>query len=199
MSQSQLKGKLHRAWLTALCLCLLPALPALAGADVVQGQRNPQTGLYSWKTAQHGFSIELIQVLPDMVKALYSARGLPPRVVDSMKNYCVFGTVVRNESQQQVSYRVADWDYVTADGKIHDVKTKTQWVRQWEAMGVPYRWSILADEQTFEPGDWIQGFTTIKLPPDSTFDLVYSWRLQDVSYQNTIKGLRCAPAEAPQL
>ena len=179
--------------------CVLLLMPGMLLAADAQEQRNPQTGLYSWKAQQHGFSIQLIQVLPDMVKALYSARGLPPRVIDSMKDYCVLGTIVRNESDHQVSYRVADWRYVTPDGKVHKIKTKSQWIKQWEAMGVPYRWSLLADEPTFEPGDWIQGFTTIKLPPDSIFDLVYSWKLQDESYQNTIKGVRCAPAEAPKL
>lgn len=174
-------------------------LPVAASAGEVQQQRSPRTGLYTWQVEEHGFSIQLVQILPDMVKAVYSSRGLPPRLINSMKDYCVFGTIIRNTSNKPVSYRVANWQYVTPDGKKHPVKTKTQWVKEWEAMGVPYRWSILADDQTFHPGDWIQGFTTVKLPPESTLDLIYTWRLQDEPYQNTIKGLRCAPAEAPKL
>lgn len=173
--------------------------PVVVSAGEVQQERSPRTGLYSWHAEEHGFSIQLVQILPDMVKAVYSSRGLPPRLINSMKDYCVFGTIIRNTSDKPVNYRVADWQYVTPDGQKHPIKTKTQWIKEWEAMGVPYRWSILADDQTFQPGDWIQGFTTVKLPPESKLDLIYTWRLQDESHQNTIKGLRCAPAEAPKL
>ncbi|MGD8641008.1 MAG: hypothetical protein PVG89_10300 [Gammaproteobacteria bacterium] len=179
--------------------CALFIAPVNALAAKVQETRNPQTGLYTWKVEQQGFSIELIQLLPDMVKAVYSSRGLPQRIIDSMKGYCVFGTIIRNTIDEPVSYRVADWRYIAPGGETHPVKTKSQWVKEWEAMGVSYRWSILADDQTFQPGDWIQGMTTIKLPPESRLDLVYTWRIGDELHQNTIKGLRCAPATAPEL
>ena len=87
---------------------------------------------------------------------------------------------------------------MTDNGQELPIKTKTQWLQEWEDMGVAFRWSILPDDQTFEPGDWSQGFTTIPLPPDSTFNLVYTWRLEGESHHGKIEGLRCAPADPPQ-
>ena len=64
--------------------------------------------------------------------------------------------------------------------------------------GVSFRWSILPDDQTFEPGDWSQGFTTIPLPPGSSINLIYTWRHQGENHTGTLEGLRCAPAQPPQ-
>ena len=176
------------------CLCLL--LPLQAGAAVAQ-QVNPDTGLLSWKVDDQAFSIELIQVLPDYVRAVYAARGLPQKIIDDVSSYCVFGTIIRNTTAAPLSYRVADWRYTTPDGARHRLKTKSEWVQEWRDMGVAFRWSMLADEQTFAEGDWVQGFTTVKLPPDSRFDLDYAWSQHGRKYVATIKGVRCAPAEAP--
>lgn len=180
------------------CLGLLFCLPLLLSAGEVQQHTDPDTGLLSWQIREPGFGMQLLQVLPDYVRATYSARGLPPDVVETVAGYCVFGTIVTNDSQQQLSYRVADWRYVTKDGKSHPLKTKTQWVNEWKDQGVAFRWSILPDDQTFEPGDWSQGFTTIPLPPGSVFDLVYSWRYQSETHEGKLEGLRCAPAELPE-
>jgi hypothetical protein len=158
---------------------------------------DPGTGLMSWKVDGQAFSIELIQVLPDYVRAVYSARGLPAEIVDEVSSYCVFGTIIRNTTDQPLSYRVADWRYITPDGTQHPLKTKSEWVEEWRSMGVAFRWSMLADEQTFSEGDWVQGFTTVKLPPGSRFDLRYSWSQHDKTFTDTIENLRCAPAEAP--
>lgn len=167
-----------------------------AGAGV-QPQRDPETGLLSWSVEGPGLSLQLIQMLPDYVAAVYASRGLPPAVLESIAAYCVFGTIVTNTSDEQVSYRVADWRYLSADGRQHRVRTKSEWLDEWQKMGVAYRWSILPDDQTFEPGDWSQGFTTIALPPDSVFTLLYSWRYRDETHSGKIEGLRCAPASAP--
>jgi hypothetical protein len=179
-----------------LFLFLYTNCVAFAG-DIRQHQ-DPVTGLITWKVQEPGFSLQLIQLLPDYVTAVYSARGLPPSLVKTMASHCVFGTIIKNESGEQLSYRVADWRYVTADGKAHPIKTKTEWVKEWKDQGVSFRWSILPDDQTFEPGDWSQGFTTIALPPDSPFDLIYTWRHQSENRKGTLEGLRCAPAQAPQ-
>ena len=53
-------------------LCSLPAVAAMATRHV-----DPDTGLLSWKVEGQAFAIELIQVLPDYVRAVYAARGLP--------------------------------------------------------------------------------------------------------------------------
>jgi len=173
-------------------------LPCGVSAGDIQQHRDPETGLITWKAQEPGFSLQLIQLLPDYVTAVYSARGLPPSLVKTMASYCVFGTIIKNESDQQLAYRVADWRYTTGDGKAHPIKTKTEWVQEWKDQGVSFRWSILPDDQTFEPGDWSQGFTTIPLPPGSSINLIYTWRHQGENHTGTLEGLRCAPAQPPQ-
>lgn len=175
-------------------LMMLLCAPVTYAAQLTQ-HRDSESGLLSWKQVDRGFSLELIQLLPDYVKALYSSRGLPPSVVDGMTPYCVFGTVVQNHSGGALSYRVADWRYVTADGKKHPLKTKTQWVAEWKKQGSDFGWSILPAAMTFDTGDWAQGFTTVRLPPDSHFDLIYSWRHHGKRYTSTLKNLVCAPAQ----
>jgi len=96
---------------------LLCCFPLLLSAGEVQRHTDPDTGLLSWQIREPGFGMQLLQVLPDYVRATYSARGLPPDVVETVAAYCVFGTIVTNDSQQQLSYQVADWRYVTKDGK----------------------------------------------------------------------------------
>ena len=86
----------------------------------------------------------------------YNCSQRAAKLVKTMASYCVFGTIIKNESDQQLAYRVADWRYTTADGKAHPIKTKTEWVQEWKDQGVSFRWSILPDDQTFEPGDWSQ-------------------------------------------
>ncbi len=153
--------------------------------------------LLAWKAQHPGFSLQLIQLLPDYIRAIYSARGLQKDVVELMASYCVFGTIIKNESNTDLAYRVADWRYVTNDGQSHPVKTKTQWLEEWKKLGVAFRWSLLPDDQSFAPGDWSQGFTTIPLKPGETFNLHYSWTLEGKTHEATIEELRCAPATQP--
>ena len=177
-------------------ICWLAAsFPALAAE--VQQSRAPDTGLLSWKVEEQGFSLELIQLLPDFVRAVYAARGLPPEAVKEIARYCVFGTIVINKSNSQVSYRIADWRYVTPDGQKRPLKGKAQWVDEWGKMGVRFKWTLLPDDQTFEVGDWSQGFTTMELPRESRFDLIYSWTLEGKTHVSKIEGVRCAPERAP--
>ena len=175
-------------------LLMLLCAPASHAAQLTQ-HRDPESGLLSWKQVDRGLSLELIQLLPDYVQALYSSRGLPKLVVDGMAPYCVFGSVVQNHSGGELSYRVADWRYVTADGKKHPLKTKIQWVAEWKRQGSDFGWSILPAAMTFDTGDWAQGFTTVRLPPGSRFDLIYSWRHHGKRYTGTLKNLVCAPAQ----
>lgn len=176
---------------------LLLAIPLVVSAGEVQQHRDPDTGLMSWKAVEPGFSLQLIQVLPDYVAAVYSSRGLPDKLIERVLEHCVFGTILTNDSDTQLFYRVADWRFITPDGKPHPVKAKSVWIKEWAAMGVPFRWSMLADEQTFEPGDWMQGFTTVGLPPGSEFDFLFSWRIRGEEQHGKIEGVRCAPATAP--
>lgn len=176
-------------------LIFLLALPAYAA---VQKFTDDNSGLLSWKAQDSGLSLQFIQLLPDFVRAVYSARGLPDKAVELMASYCIFGTIIMNKSGQPLSYRVADWRYVTQDGKSHPVKTKTQWLKEWRAMGVKFHFSLLPDAQTFSPGDWSQGFTTLALPPGTPVTLYYYWTLQGKKHEGVFKNMRCAPAKAPR-
>jgi hypothetical protein len=182
-----------QAWAAGLVLISQQGLTdGTAGKQV-----NPDTGLFSWKSQDDALELEFIQVLPDYVRAVYSSRGLPQEIVDKVSSYCVFGTILHNRSDGPVAYRVADWRYITPDGERHRIRTKSEWVQEWRGMGVAFRWSMLPDDQTFEVGDWGQGFTTIGLMPGSRFDLEYSWHVNDTVFTRTIKEVECAPAEAP--
>ena len=174
-------------------LLLLPLLPVTA--DEVHQYRDPDTGLMSWRVQQPGFSLQLVQMLPDYVAAVYSSRGLPPELIERMRAHCVFGTILTNDSDVTLTYRVADWHAVTPDGTSHPFRAKSAWVAERATMGVGFRWLILADEQSFEPGDWMQGFTTVELAPDSEFDFVFSVDLQGERHEGRMASVRCAPAQ----
>jgi hypothetical protein len=182
------------AWLLAFVCLVLPALATSAITEHV----SPDTGLSSWKSAGDALDFELVQVLPDYVRAVYTSRGLPKAVVDKVSSYCVFGTILRNTTDRPLSYRVADWRYITPDGARHRIRTKSEWVSEWRDMGVAFRWSMLPDDQTFAVGDWGQGFTTIALQPGSRFALEYSWTQDDKTETRRIEEVRCAPAELPK-
>jgi hypothetical protein len=184
--------------LAALALLPSSATPAAQSGEI-RTFTDDASGLLSWKAQHPGFSLQFIQLLPDYIRAIYSARGLPDDVVELMAGYCVFGTIIKNESTEPLSYRVADWRYITADGRAHPIKTKTEWLKDWRDRGVAFRWSLLPDTQTFAPGDWSQGFTTLPLPPDTAVKLHYTWTQQGTHHEGTFENLRCAPAKAPRL
>ena len=175
----------------------------LLGAALCAGVRaevehavNPETGLSSWKAVHDGFSLQLIQVLPDYVRAVYASRGLPPEAIERIAAYCVFGAIVRNESDAALAWRLTDWRYVSADGHPQPLKPKSAWLAEWRDLGVPFRWTLLADEQFYSPGDWGQGFITLKLAPGDEFDLHYSWSQDEKIYRGIIKQARCAAPAA---
>ena len=183
--------------LPALLLSIAGHMPQ--GMAAVQTFTDEATGLLSGQDRHPGFSLQFIQLLPDYVRAVYSARGLQPKVVELMAGYCMFGTIIKNESDKPLSYRVADWRYITADGQAHPVKTKTQWLKEWQDMGVAFRWSLLPDDQQFAPGDWSQGFTTLPLARGTVFKLKYQWTQQEETHEGIFEELQCAPEEAPDV
>lgn len=173
----------------------LLVIMARAGAVTIVEEKNPTSGLSRWHTEGQEFSLELIQLIPDFVRAVFDSKGLPPAIIDSVSSYCVFGTIVRNRADVPLSYDIADWRYVTVDGVEHVGKLKSEWVSEWREMGVAFRWTLLPEAETFQVGDWGQGFTTVKLPHGTPFDLHYSWTRDGRIHHATIEGLHCAPSE----
>jgi hypothetical protein len=153
--------------------------------------QDPNSGLYSWKVIDRGFSLELVQLPPDFIRAVYASRELPPAMIEEVASYCAFGTIARNETKSPVSYRVADWRAVTPDGKRHRLRTKTEWLKHWQKMGVDFSFSILPDAMTFDEGDWAQGFTTIRIPHGTHFDLIYTWRQHGKTFSGKLSNLVC--------
>ncbi len=191
--------RMHRSSILAVkysvLMLLLLALVAGARAAEVVREINPASGLSTWRVDEQDFSIELIQLLPDYVRAVFASKGLPQEVIDAVSSYCVFGTIVRNRSAVPLSYDVADWRYVTAEGVAHAGKTKAEWVSEWRDMGIAFRWTLLPEAQTFQVGDWGQGFTTVKLSPGTRFDLHYGWSQQGEIHKYVIKDMQCAPED----
>lgn len=180
---------------TTIAAALLVTGAARAG-DEVATSVDAETGLKSWKWEGNGLGIELIQVPPDFIRASYARRGLPDTVIEAVATRCVFGTIIRNISEWPLSYRVADWRYTTDAGMEKPIKTKSEWLEEWHAMGVRFSWSILADDPTFAVGDWIQGFTTMAEPHASRLDLKVVWSIEGEPYEKILSGLECAPPPA---
>jgi len=155
---------------------------------------RPESQQTKWKAVERGFSLELVQVKDDYVRAVFLARGLPGDVVEKVSRYCVFGTIIKNHSDSPISSRLSGWRVVTIDGVEHKLKLKADWTREWSKKGIAFRWLILSEEQNFDAGDWIQGFSTIAVAPGKSFDLHYSWKQNGKTYNNEIKGVTCASA-----
>jgi hypothetical protein len=170
---------------------LLLSLAAASWADDTIITTNPETGLKTWKKSDRGFSLELVQLLPEFVQATYASRDLPPAIYASMHGYCIFGTIARNETSAPLSYRVAEWRYITVDGKQHRLRTKSEWIATWKKLGADFSYSILPDDMTFDEGDWAQGFTTPRIAPGTRFDLIYVWRQHGKTYTGKLENLFC--------
>jgi len=177
--------------LIAVCLSVFHTQIQAAQATV---QKNNVSGLLTWTSKDDGFSIELIQLLPDFVRAVYDKHGLPADEVERIAGYCDFGTIIQNTSQQQLSYRVSDWRYIDKNGKAYPVKTKAQWLEEWRKADITFAWTLLPGSGDFGIGDWQQGFTTIKIDRNEKFDLVYTWTLDGKKHQGKIENMSCAPA-----
>lgn len=160
-------------------------------------ETNPENGLSNWQSVDAPFKLQLLQLMPDNVRAVYSNKGFPPDLVEEMAGYCMFGSVISNLSDAPLDYDVADWRAVTSDGVQHRPRTKTEWLAIWKQRGVDYGWSILPAAQTLDPGDWGQGFTTLKLPRDTRFDFIYSWRQNGQTFHATLEGVQCPPDKLP--
>lgn len=178
-------------WRCAAALLFVAAAPSAAAVEV-ERRVDPETGLYSWKFVDHGLSLELIQLLGDYVRAVYGGMGFNEELLRVLDRYCVYGTIAKNLADRPLSYRVADWRYRLA-GRDRPPKTKSEWVTEWRSAGIRYNWSILPDQQTFDIGDWSQGFTTVLAPRGSRFDLTVRWTIAGETHEATIDDMQCPP------
>jgi hypothetical protein len=181
-----------------LLIVLIMAATEAAAAET-SVHKNETSGLLTWTVSDEGFQIELIQLLPDFIRAIYAKHNFPREEVERAASYCVFGTILKNTSDKHLSYRVLDWRYRTKDGIQHPIKTKTQWLEEWRKAGVSFSWTLLPDVGEFSVGDWQQGFTTIKLPRETEFDFIYKWQLDGVTHTGILENMRCAPESLPEI
>ncbi|MDE2131069.1 MAG: hypothetical protein KGJ74_15605 [Betaproteobacteria bacterium] len=180
---------------------IFPLLAALACAGLPPGSAQAadaapsaaaSAAQPSWTNAGHSFTVQLIQLGPDNVRAFYDNMGYPPKAIDAIAKVCVFGTSIHNQTKVSITYDVADWRAVTPDGQQHPLITKTQWLARWKELGLSSDWSILPPQQTLQPGDWAQGFTTVDLPRGARFKLVYFWKEHGTQRRATLAGPQCA-------
>lgn len=181
-----------RFLISLLILALLPPATALAAKQT--RYLNEQNGLYTWTSEGDGFSVELIQVVPDFIRAIYGKHEFPKKEIEEIAGYCVYGSVIKNTSDKVLTYDVSDWHYEYR-GRSYPIKTKSEWLEQWRKAGVLFSWTLLPDAGEFYVGDWQQGFTTIELPREATFDLVYTWTLDGREYSDRITDMECSPAD----
>ena len=185
------------SWLLALLLTC--NAHAGEGEGETQSQRNPETGQISWKTTKQGVTLELTQLTPDQSHAFFIGRSFVSAEAEHYAAACVFMTILRNEAAPAaIAYNLAEWRAVDADGRTSPMKLKEDWLKEWEARNlaparkIAFEWSQLPTVQTFEPGDWNQGMTTLMLPRGSRFDLKFSWTTQGKRQENIMKGVICA-------
>lgn len=181
---------IYRKLILSVTLLFFVAGPQAATVTV---HKNDVSGLLTWSSEDEGFSIELIQLLPDFIRAIYAKHHFPVDEIERVASYCMFGTILKNTSNQNLSYRVKNWRYKTEGGIKLPVKTKSQWLDEWKKAGIIFSWTLLPDTGEFAVGDWQQGFTTIKLPRNTVFDLIYKWELDGVAHSGVIENLTCAP------
>ncbi len=185
-----------------ILISVIFVLNTVAYAANVVIHKNEASGLLTWTVDDTGFRMELIQLLPDFIRAIYAKHNFSDDEVERAASYCVFGTILNNTSEKHLSYRVSNWRYRAKQangeyGKERPVKTKTQWLEEWKKAGIQFSWTLLPDEGEFAVGDWQQGFTTIDLPRESEFDLIYKWGLDGVEHSGVLKNLKCAPETLP--
>lgn len=180
-----------RSFVLAALVCGSLLVAAHAGPAIAPASA-PQAAPAAWSNLKHGFTLELLQLSPDNVRAFYDNMGYPHRAIAAIAHVCVLGTSIHNRAKAPITYDVASWRAITPDGQQHPLITKTDWLARWKALGIGADWSILPVQQTLQPGDWAQGFTTVDLPRGTRFKLVYSWREHGTQHQATLAGPQCA-------
>jgi hypothetical protein len=179
--------------------CVLAWCFTSAAVAEVKHEVNAETGIESWQVHDQGVGFTLMQISPDQARGFFIGRGFDRQSVDYYASYCVFMTIVRNESvPDSISYNLADWTFYPRQGKPGKLKLKDAWLKEWQQRGVSkpaqiaFEWSQHPITQTFEVGDWNQGMTTYALPLGSYFDLKFRWKVDGVMHETTLKDVHCA-------
>ncbi|WJW74814.1 hypothetical protein QVG61_09920 [Thiohalobacter sp. IOR34] len=180
---------------TTLAL-LLPPLAA-ATEPTLEGS-DPATGLRYWEWRAEGVQLRLTQRLPDQTRAFFLARGFDAASAERYATACVFQSLFRNDGEEAISFALADWQVVTAEGQ-HPPLSREHWSTIWQQAGLPkaariaFEWSQLPSRQHYQPGDYNWGMSSYGLAPGSRFDLIFSWQRNGQRQSGRLNGLVCAP------
>ena len=187
---------MNRFLLTIGCVAAW-CIPAQAAE--VKHEINAETGVESWQMRDQGVGFTLMQITPDQARGFFIGRGFDRPSVDYYASYCVFMTIVRNESvAESIAYNLGDWRVYPAQGAPGKLKLKEEWLSEWRQRNVAepaliaFEWSQHPTTQTFEVGDWNQGMTTYALPLGSYFDLQFRWKVNGAMHETTLKNVHCA-------
>ncbi len=170
---------------------LLPWLLLWASTAWAQGDR--------WGFRQGGFSLQLIQRTPDQTRAFFQARGFSLAASDQIAEACVLQAILRNEGERELTVDLRRWR-VLQDGREKPIPVASSWRPRWEklrespAAQIAFRWALFPTQQRFFPGDQAWGMIPFGPAPDRVFDLLLTWKEDQIPRQGRISGIRC-PAD----
>lgn len=183
----------------AIGACLLLA-PQVSPAALSTGT-DEQAQLPFWELRDESMSLRLVQRLPDQTRGFFTARGFSPEHAERIAQSCVFQTVFKNESRgptaADIEYDLRRWA-VSSDGKTHGLKTREDWITEWQQAGVTlpaqlaFEWSLYPTRQVYRSGDYNWGMSIFNLKPGAAFDLTVVWTQHGKEQRETIRGMRCA-------
>lgn len=178
----------------------LAALVALASPSALAepSRRDPDTGAATWEVQTQGVTLSLTQLLPDQIRAFYSARGFDAAAAEVFAQACVFMTVLRNDAAAgELSFRLADWQ-VRQGGEARGLPSLAGWLERWQGLGVSgpariaFRWAQFPPEQSYAPGEWNQGMLATGLPPGSRFNLSARWTAAGQTFEGRLQDVQCS-------
>jgi hypothetical protein len=195
---SPIKSKI-RLLTNAICTGFL-CLSAMTAADAeTSHETNAESGVQTWELHEQGVGFTLMQITPDQARGFFLARGFNREEVDYYASYCVFMTIVRNETvPEPISYNLADWRFYPKNEKPGKLKLKEDWLKEWrqrkvaEPALIAFEWSQHPSTQIFETGDWNQGMTTYAMQTGSLFNLKFQWSAKGVIHEAMLKDVQCA-------
>jgi hypothetical protein len=182
------------SWVVPL-LAMLGAPPG--SASPTAHTTDPDTGVESWSIEDRGFAVSLTQMLPDQARAFFLGRGFPRDAAERYAEACVFMTIVRNVGAAPLEFDLRGWRVSGVPG-VERLETREAWLVLWQTEGlgesqrIAFEWSQFPTTQSFEPGDWNQGMTTVKARPATRFDLELRWRSHGECQVAMLEGVRCA-------